>query len=70
MPAENALPAPVSTRTLQRVSISSAFMTCSISAANVGLMALRFSGRFIVTQAMPSSNLTSTVFPPGIGADD
>ncbi len=33
-------------------------------------MALRFSGRFIVTQAMPSSNSTSTVLPPGIGADD
>ena len=33
-------------------------------------MALRFSGRFIVTQAMPSSNSTSTVLPPGIGADN
>ncbi len=32
-------------------------------------MALRLSGRFIVTQAMPSSNSTSTVLPPGTGAD-
>ncbi len=69
MPAENELPAPVSTSTWQRVSISSAFITESISLASVGLMALRFSGRFIVTQAMPSSNSTSTVSPPGIGAD-
>jgi hypothetical protein len=70
MPAENDSPAPVSTSTLQRLSISSAFSTASISAASVGLIALRFSGRFIVTQAMPSSNSTRTVLPPGIGADD
>jgi hypothetical protein len=42
-------------------------ITCSISAASVGLTALRFSGRFIVTQAMPFSNSTSTVLPPGTG---
>jgi hypothetical protein len=28
-------------------------------------MALRFSGRFIVTQATPSAISTSTVLPPG-----
>ena len=70
MPAENAVPAPVSTSTLQRGSISSAFSTASISVASAGLMALRFSGRFIVTQAIPSSNSTSTVLPPGTGADE
>src|SRR5262249_45783998 len=69
MPALNESPAPVSTSTLQRGSISSAFITDSISAASLGLMALRFSGRFIVTQAMPFSNSTSTVSPPGSGAD-
>src|SRR5262245_22786057 len=53
---------------MQRSSISSALITCSISAASVGLIALRFSGRFIVTQAMPFSNSTSTVLPPGTGA--
>src|SRR5262249_20281263 len=63
-------PAPVSTRTLQRSSISSAFMTWSISAASAGLIALRFSGRFIITQAMPLSNSTSTVLPPGAEADE
>src|SRR5215813_4012682 len=69
MPALNESPAPASTSTLQRGSISSAFITASISAASVGLMALRFSGRFIVTQAMPFSNSTSTVLLPGTGAD-
>ena len=68
MPAQNESPAPVSTSTWQRLSASSALITCSISAAMVGLMQLRFSGRFIVTQAIPSSNSTSTVLPPGTGA--
>jgi len=58
---------PVSTITPQRSSVSSASITASISAASAGLTALRFSGRFIVTQAMPFSNSTSTVLPPGTG---
>ena len=65
MPAENELPAPVSTSTPQRSSISSASSTSTISSLSAGLMQLRFSGRFSVTQAIWSSNSTRTFFPPG-----
>ena len=61
MPAENESPAPVSTSTPQSSSASSASSTSTISAFRVGLIALRFSGRFSSTQAMPSSTSTRTV---------
>ena len=67
MPAEYASPAPVSTRTPARSSASSASSTWSISVISSGLMALRFSGRFKVTQAMRFSISTRTVLPPGSG---
>ena len=65
MPAENESPAPVSTSTPQRSSTSSASITSTISRARSTLMALRFSGRFIVTQATPSSKSTRTFRPQG-----
>src|SRR5579862_9102092 len=65
MPAENASPVPVSTRTLQSSLISSASSTSTISSLSAGLMQLRFSGRFSATQAIPSSMVTATFFPPG-----
>jgi hypothetical protein len=58
----------VSTSTPQRSSLSSASNTSSISNDSGGLMALRFSGRFIVTQATRSTISTRTVLPPGRGA--
>src|SRR3979411_1590454 len=65
MPAEKASPAPVSTRTPQRSSVSSASMVSSISWVSGGFMALRLSGRLRLTQAMPSSNSTNTLAPQG-----
>lgn len=65
MPAENASPAPVSTSTRQRSSPSRWSSTRTISSLSAGFIALRLSGRFNVTQAMPSSNSTSTVSPHG-----
>ena len=61
MPADHESPAPVSTSTPQSSSASSASSTSTISALSVGLIALRFSGRFSSTQAMPSSISTFTV---------
>ena len=61
MPADHASPAPVSTSTPQESSASSASSTSTISALRVGFMALRFSGRFSSTQAMPASISTFTV---------
>ena len=58
-------PAPVSTSTPQRSSTSSASRTSFISRFMAGFMALRLSGRFMATQAMPSSNSTRTELPHG-----
>ena len=65
IPAENESPAPVRTSTPQRSSSSSASSTSTISSLSAGLMQLRFSGRFSVTQAIWSSNSTRTFLPPG-----
>ena len=51
----------MSTTTPQESSASSASSTSIISALSVGLIALRFSGRFSSTQAIPSSTSTFTV---------
>jgi hypothetical protein len=61
MPADQASPAPVSTSTPHSSSASSASSTSTISAFKVGFIALRFSGRFSSTQAMPASTSTFTV---------
>jgi hypothetical protein len=61
IPAENDSPAPVSTSTPTSSSASSASSTSNISRFRVGLIALRLSGRFSVTQASPSSTSTATV---------
>jgi hypothetical protein len=65
MPAENESPAPVSTTTATRSSISSASSTLTISSFSAGLMALRLAGRLRVTQAMPASNSTRTLASGG-----
>src|ERR1019366_2582446 len=65
MPEEKDSPAPVRTNTPHRSSVSIASRTESISAASAGLMALRFSGLFSVTQAIPFSICTRTFLPPG-----
>ena len=53
--------APVNTNTFTSASDSSVSSTSRISRFNVGLIALRFSGRFNTTHPMPSSTSTSTV---------
>src|SRR3972149_7910281 len=65
MPAEKESPLPVSTRTPQRSSASSASSTRHISEFSSGFIAFRLSGRCKDTHAMPSSNSTRTVFPQG-----
>ena len=65
MPAANESPAPVSTKIPQRSSVASASTVSRISTLSFGLIALRLSGRFSVTHAMPSSNFTSTSLPQG-----
>src|ERR1700730_2556786 len=67
MPEEKDSPAPVRTNTPQRSSVSIVSRTASISAASAGLIALRFSGLFIVTQATPVSYCTRTFLPPRSG---
>src|ERR1700733_1024376 len=55
-PAENAwLPAPVRTRTSVFGSTASSSSASSISRWTCGLMALRLSGRLIISQVMPLS---------------
>src|SRR6185295_919370 len=65
MPAEKESPEPVSTSTPQRSSTSRASSTSFISRFMTGFMALRLSGRFMETQAMPSSSSTRTALPHG-----
>src|ERR1700730_7887249 len=54
-PALNALPAPVSTSTSVAGSTASSSSVSSISRWTCGLMALRLSGRLIISQVMPPS---------------
>src|SRR5580704_17861440 len=54
-PALNALPAPVRTRTSVAGSTASSSRVSSISRWTCGLMALRLSGRSIISQVMPPS---------------
>src|SRR3954469_22333147 len=53
-PAQNASPAPVSTSTCVSGSPDSSSSASSISRWSCGLMALRLSGRFMISQVMPS----------------
>jgi hypothetical protein len=62
IPAVHASPSPVSTSTCASASSSIASSTSIISVFSVGLIALRFSGRFSVTHAMPPATSTFTVF--------
>src|ERR1700751_992783 len=54
-PALNALPAPVNTSTSVAGSTASSSSVSSISRWTCGLMALRLSGRLIISQVMPPS---------------
>src|ERR1700722_7944701 len=54
-PALNALPAPVRTSTSVAGSTASSSRVSSISRWTCGLMALRLSGRLIISQVMPPS---------------
>ena len=57
-PAENALPAPVSTMTRTSGSSSSSRITSGNSRKNAWFMALSLSGRLMVTSAVPSPRRT------------
>src|SRR5262249_17109907 len=52
-PAQKASPAPVSTRTWVCGSTASSANASSMSRCSCGLMALRLSGRFMISQVMP-----------------
>src|SRR5262245_53049894 len=60
-PAQNASPAPVSTSTSVAESLASSSSASSISMWSCGLMALRLSGRFMISQVMPSCFSIRTV---------
>src|SRR5580765_2342438 len=60
-PALQDSPAPVRTNTFASAATASSASATIISSCICGVMALRFSGRFIVTQAMPSAMSTFTV---------
>src|SRR2546430_16551808 len=61
MPADQAVPSPVSTSTHRSSRNSRSLMTRSICRLSFGLMQLRFSGRLNFTQAIPSLTRTATV---------
>src|SRR5438093_10387049 len=54
MPAQNAVPAPLRTRTRVSSSLDSSSRACTISSCSNGFIALRFSGRFRYSHVMPS----------------
>src|SRR5690348_13490741 len=61
MPADQAVPSPVSTSTPTSSRNSSCSSTRNIWRLSFGLMALRFSGRLNLTQAMRSARVNETV---------
>src|SRR5690606_35376026 len=61
-PAHQLSPSPVSTSTRTLGSSARSFSTSTISKCRSGLMAFLFSGRFRLTQAIPSSITTLTFF--------
>src|SRR5882672_707996 len=60
-PAQNASPAPVSTSTSVSESPANSSSASSMSRWSCGLMALRLSGRFMISQVMPSCFSIRTV---------